>query len=416
MKKTIFVLGFGWFALQAIWTTYNAFMPLFYGQLTSTVDPVTGKAVSNLFLVGLLMTTDNIAALLLGPFWGARSDLTRHRLGRRLPYILVGMPLAAIFTMILPFFRETTLIALVAIAILMNIATTIFRAPLAAFFSDLFPRSTRTQVSGITDLMAGIGAIVALLVGGELFDINPIYPFIMVGIILFAATLVLRYGIKEPPPSSVTDTDTSGDLPANIPGAVRELFRIPEKSPLLFMAGIFFTWTAWNGIESFWTTYATRALGMQGGDAANFAAILALSYLIGAVPAGYAAARFGRQRTMIVGMLLLIPLYLIGALNQNVTAFAALLGIVGICWSLVLVNGIILFQEFASPRQIGLFSGLYAIGTAFSQIIGPPVYGALMDAFGPQALWYTATVALVIGVAFFSRVREGRVLAAPASL
>jgi Na+/melibiose symporter-like transporter len=88
MKKQILALGIGWFAMQAIWTTYNAFMSLFYKDLTATPDPATGQLVSNLWLVGFLMTTDNIIALLLQPFWGARSDLTRTRFGRRTPYIL----------------------------------------------------------------------------------------------------------------------------------------------------------------------------------------------------------------------------------------------------------------------------------------------------------------------------------------
>ena len=74
MKKQALALGAGWFALQATWTAYNAFMPLFYGQFTA-----------NLFLIGLFMTFDNIAALTLQPFRGARSDLTRSPLGRRKP-------------------------------------------------------------------------------------------------------------------------------------------------------------------------------------------------------------------------------------------------------------------------------------------------------------------------------------------
>jgi maltose/moltooligosaccharide transporter len=175
MGKRVLSLGLGWFAVQATWTTYNAFMPLFYKALTAAPDPVTGKLIPNLFLVGFLMTTDNILAL-LQPFWGARSDVTRTRFGRRLPYIFVGMPMAAVFTLILPLFSNVSLIALIGAALLMNSSMTVFRAPLVALFSDLFPRRVRTQVSGTTNLFAGMGAIVALLAGGKLFDINPIYP------------------------------------------------------------------------------------------------------------------------------------------------------------------------------------------------------------------------------------------------
>jgi maltose/moltooligosaccharide transporter len=319
------------------------------------------------------------------------------------------MPLAAIFTFALPFFSRISLVGLVGVAILMNISMTVFRAPLTSLFSDLFSPHLRTQVSGATDLCAGIGAIVALLAGGQLFNINPFYPFLMVAGLLLVATAVLRWGVREPVAPEADGEDTTGDLPPTIPAAVRTLFQIPQKSPLLFLFGIFFTWTAWNGIESFWTTYATTALGMRGGDAANFAAILALSYLVGAVPAGFAAARFGRQRTIFAGQLILIPLYVVCALNTSTLAFAGLLAVLGLCWSLVLVNGVIMFQEFASIRQIGLFSGIFSIGTAMAQIVGPPTYGFLMDTFGAQALWYAGLGALVLGAVFVSRVREGQV-------
>lgn len=398
MRKQALALGVGWFAMQAIWTSYNAFMPLFYKQFTT-----------NLALVGLFMTFDNIAALTLQPFWGARSDLTRSPLGRRKPYILIGMPLAAIATMALPFFANTTLWALMGAAIVMNICMTLFRSPLLSLFSDLFEKKVRTQVSGFTDLLAGFGAIVALLVGGELFDINRVLPFGMASIFLLIAAVVIFFGVREPSIDAPSDKPVVGDLPPSIPAAVRMLFKIPEKSPLLFVAGIFFTWTAWNGIESFWTTYATTALNMTGGDAANFAAILALSYLVGAVPSGFAAARWGRQRTILSGLMLLAPLYLLGAFNRSIIGYAVLLGVLGIVWSLVLVNGVILFQEFASLRQVGLFSGIYAIGTSTAQIIGPPSYGALMNTFGPQALWFTGFVAVVLGAFFISRVREGQI-------
>jgi Na+/melibiose symporter-like transporter len=42
--------------------------------------------------VGFFMTLDNIAALFIQPPVGAWSDWLRTKLGRRLPFILVGAP------------------------------------------------------------------------------------------------------------------------------------------------------------------------------------------------------------------------------------------------------------------------------------------------------------------------------------
>jgi len=87
----------GYFALNVISLSYNAFMPLLYRNF-----------VSNLALVGFLMTIDNIMAVTLQPWWGARSDRTHTRFGRRLPYILMCMPLSALFFAVIPFAAQAT--------------------------------------------------------------------------------------------------------------------------------------------------------------------------------------------------------------------------------------------------------------------------------------------------------------------
>jgi len=53
-KKKIFILGFGFFGVSIIWAMYNAYVPIFLKsfQLTS-------------FVIGIIMTVDNIFAILL---------------------------------------------------------------------------------------------------------------------------------------------------------------------------------------------------------------------------------------------------------------------------------------------------------------------------------------------------------------
>ncbi|HBI56314.1 MAG TPA: MFS transporter, partial [Firmicutes bacterium] len=47
--------------------------------------------------VGIIMTMDNIAAITLIPFIGALSDKTWTRFGRRMPFLMFGIPIAAVF-------------------------------------------------------------------------------------------------------------------------------------------------------------------------------------------------------------------------------------------------------------------------------------------------------------------------------
>ena len=255
MKSLVFKIGLGWMAVEMLWDIYNANMPLLYRDWVGHL-PLAGT------LVGLLMTTDNVANLFLSPFIGLSSDKTRSRWGRRLPYIMIGMPLAAALMVLLPFAAKAGLLALVLAAVMMNLSMTIFRSPFLSFFSDLFPKKIRTQVSGTTDLMASIAAIIATLGGGALLDINPVYPWLMAAFMTLIAVVGLRT-IKEPDPDTVaSDEERVGELPDRIIPAIKALFTLPQKSPLYFLGGIAFVWTAWSALNAFWTTFATLGLGL----------------------------------------------------------------------------------------------------------------------------------------------------------
>jgi MFS family permease len=398
MWKRALVLGTGYFALNVISLSYNAFMPLLYRNF-----------VSNLALVGLLMTIDNIMAVTLQPWWGARSDRTHTRLGRRLPYILMCMPLAALFFAVIPFAAQATFGLLLGSAILLNLAISVFRAPLQALLSDVFPANFRSQASGIATLVGAVGSFAALFGGGLLFRMNMVYPFIAAAGCLLITTLVIGSGIKEPAHPNLPSTQEEPDLPPSIFAALRTLFSLSEKSPLLFLMGAFCIFIAYTGHITWWTTFAKDALGLAGGDAAVLLSRNALGFLIGAIPAGLAGRYLGRKRTILAGILVLVLAYFaLLAAHSNLLLIMLQLS-AGLGWALILVNTIVLAQSFAGPRQAGLFTGIYILSSEAAQIVGPPITGWMMQTFGPYALWVTCAVALGFGAVLISRVREGRV-------
>ena len=120
--KTFF-LGFGFFGVTIIWSLYNAYVPIFLKesfQLKSSV-------------IGFIMTIDNVFAILLLPFLGAMSDRTRTTLGRRRPFILAGAPFAALFFILIPYTALfQSLIMMMSVIILMNLAMAFFRSPVIA--------------------------------------------------------------------------------------------------------------------------------------------------------------------------------------------------------------------------------------------------------------------------------------------
>ena len=105
-KKT-FLIGFGFFASSLAWSVYNANVPL-----------ILENYVSSTFLLGMIMAIDNVFAVIFQPLFGALSDKTNTKIGRRLPFILVGIPICAILFVFIPW--AETVVALMGIVILFN--------------------------------------------------------------------------------------------------------------------------------------------------------------------------------------------------------------------------------------------------------------------------------------------------------
>ena len=83
-KRTVLV-GLAFLSICAFWQMYDSIVPLI---LTKTFH-------MNETFSGAIMAADNVLALFLLPFFGALSDRTNTKIGRRMPFILGGTAAAA---------------------------------------------------------------------------------------------------------------------------------------------------------------------------------------------------------------------------------------------------------------------------------------------------------------------------------
>mgnify|MGYP000801087255 FL=1 len=90
-KRTILV-GLAFLSICAFWQMYDNVIPLILTETFRMDESLTGA----------VMAIDNILALFLLPFFGALSDRTNTRLGRRTPFILAGTAGAVILMNLLP--------------------------------------------------------------------------------------------------------------------------------------------------------------------------------------------------------------------------------------------------------------------------------------------------------------------------
>lgn len=404
-----FLLGFGFFGVSVIWSVYNAFVPIF---LESRFMLAAG-------VIGIFMTLDNIAALFIQPTVGALSDNLRTRIGRRMPFILVGAPIAAVAFIFLPLTESLALFFFAALMLLLSMA--VWRTPVVALMPDITPSKYRSQANGIINFMGGIGAIIAFLYGASLYEINPAYPFWLgAGLVVLAAVLVFIF-IKEP---QIAPDAFGGEEKPNLLKSVKEVFVDKEKSALRILLAIFFWFVAYNGIEAFFTLYAKNHLGMTAADGARLLGQLSLFFVIFALPAGYIGGAIGRRWTIMVGIVLMIigvaamfflPVETLTILITTLPVLGKvpvvgliLMGL-GIAWALININSLPMVVDMTDASRIGTFTGLYYLFSTLAAITGPILYGWIIQLSGNSysMVMLVSPISLALALVMMIGVRRG---------
>ena len=223
-----------------------------------------------------------------------------------MPFILAGIPLAAIFFSLIPFYNEIgslfpfdiRLIILMVSVIGMNFFMSMYRAPATALMPDATPAGLRSRANGIITAMGGLGTIIAFSLGGKLFNINYKFPFLLGGAIMIAALIVLFIFHKEPDePYSADDADDSEKVDTGfLFGKNGQPSAISRTPSLLYMLmTVFFWYCGFECINAFFTLYCQEKFGILPGDATQMLAPMAVLFMICAFPAGLAGGKIGRK-------------------------------------------------------------------------------------------------------------------------
>ena len=284
-RKT-FILGLGFFGISMIWPLFNNYVPIFLAELGLSAT-----------MVGFIMTWDNYLNMFLQPVVGEMSDQTRTRIGRRKPWMLVGAPMAALFFLFVPALRSP--VGIMFAILLTNIGMALFRSPTVALLGDLFPAAQRSTANGVINLMGGLAAVIAFLVGGALYKVGRITPFLFGSVVMLAAILVVLLFVKEPEVAQPSEKKKVG---AGFVASLREVLGSQDRSGLLVLLAILCWFVGYNALETWLSSFGNFTLGIDAGRMSTITSGFALLFVIFAVPSGLIATRFGRKRTILVGI------------------------------------------------------------------------------------------------------------------
>ena len=282
---------------------------------------------------------------------GGLSDRTRTRLGRRKPYLLAGVPMAAVALLALAQ-RPPVWIA-IAVLVLMTTSLAVAYGPYLALLADLVPSELRGRVGGLQAAANMLGQMAMLWVAAQLWsDHEPsVFAFGAVG--LLAAFGITFFAVREP---------HIDQPPAALRIAPIEYVRgvLAHREVAKYLLATLFYWLGAGGVVPFLTRFAVNVLGTDEGTAFQLLMVPVIATVIFTWPAGWLGDRFGKKPVRLGGLLMMGVSVLVGSQVQTVSQAVAILIVTGAANAFCTVLLFPLLTDLLPADRAGEFTGLGA--------------------------------------------------------
>ena len=421
-----FLIGAGFFTMGLMDPLYDSYVTIFLS-----------KYIPFKWLVGMFMSLDNVFAIFLIPVISALSDKTRTKIGRRMPWIIVLLPLSAFSFSLIPYAAQRSLAALLIILALLNLFKQSVRGPVIALMPDIVPAEFRSQGNGVINTMGNIAAIVGTLFLARLMDIDTVLPIIgktkdvlafpAAGVLVLAATLMLVLFVRENRKGSALDKlsespEASAENEKKVPfvQAMKTVLNgEKDRSALLVLCSLFLWFMGYQGMLPYIAEYSIKTFGVTGGQAPFAAGMVGIASALSAIPMGYAAGKWGRRRMIRISLIAVAVLCTAQFFLSDITAllgiasssakyvFWVLMFLFGIFWICIIANSFPMLWQMAGFAHIGLYTGLYYTFSQASAIIAPFCAGLIIDLLGYKAVFLYCALFFIFAFMTMGRVKRG---------
>ena len=382
--------------------------------------------------IGVIMTFDNIFGVIFQPTFGKLSDRCRSKLGKRRPFIVYGAPVSALLFAIIPWVAlKSTLPVTMIFIILFVFSMSLWRAPAVALMPALTPSHLRSEGNAIINLMGGVGSVIGMVAGtlvsaiylavtgvkvtaeNEQFTSFP-YVFLLGAIVMVIGMLVVRIFVKEP--SSLEEVaannqymDEKAAKKAEKAARKAEKLSKGERKSLIFMlGGLFFLFCGTNAITTFFALFAEEVLGKSTGEATIMTTLFAVCSAAAAIPAGKMGKKIGRKKTILIGLIVFMAVFLLYVLTQNMALIWVALVLGGAANMFITVNTLPLVLDIGGIEKVGTFTGYYYTATFSAQIASPIIYGIVRMFTGSyMSLFVYSPIMFILSIACILFVKHG---------
>lgn len=368
------------------------------------VNAVGGGITLVPLFIGIIMTFDNIFGVIFQPTFGKLSDRCRSKLGKRRPFVVFGAPVSAALFAIIPWIALTNSLPATMICIILFVfSMSLWRAPAVALMPALTPPHLRSEGNAIINLMGGVGSVIGMVAGTAVGAVYALvtgvkvtaeneqstsfpYVFLVGAVVMVIGMLVVRIFVKEPSSKleAVAEKNRLADEKAQqkaekaarkAAAKEQKLSKGERKSLICMLGGLFFLFCGTNAITTFFALFAAEVLGKSTGEATIMTTLFALCSAAAAIPAGKMGKKLGRKKTILIGLLVFMAVFLLYVLTGSMALIWVALVFGGFANMLITVNTLPLVLDIGGIDKVGTFTGYYYTATFSAQIASPIVYG-----------------------------------------
>lgn len=368
--RVALLVALGIFAQESVWNFHDA-------QTPATLALYTTSAA----LIGLVMGLDNLLGIFIQPLMGHLSDRTRTRWGRRTPFLVIGVPVAAVLFVLIPF--APTFPVLIAVIVLFALTANSFKPISEALVADQQVPQHRSKANAIARSASGLTVIVSALLSLFVVDESVELAYAISAGLMVVCIAILVLSLREPRTEAYRTVvaDDAADAPrVRFFPALAEIVTAKDKSRLFMVLSIVLVWGSWAAIRALLTLYGMEVLGLSRGDAGGFTLPAGIVFILVAIPVAIVSDRIGRRLVMRIGILVFAAGALVVFVSASVVGTYVGVLIAAAGFSGFAVNAAVMLWNLApSARLLGLYTGVFSVAQAIGSAAGPGALGGLVD-------------------------------------
>ncbi len=482
-----FLIGTGFMGCMLLWSVYNSYVPVILrSKLTMLLGEGSAAAaymeshkwlawVSVALIVNAIMTIDNIFGVIFLPFFGKRSDRVKaNKWGKRMPFILICMPICALFFCFVPVAATVksaglSILLMMSVIIAFNFTMSVWRSPVVSLMPDFTPSRLQSDANAVINIMGGVGQVIGFVVGtiaamavgllgfstlsenlkaktnalGQIIDnegnlildamgnpqtVNYVPVFVVTAVIAVICIVILTVFYKRNKQYDLTLKDSyvepeTEEKQEKVSLRNLKMDKAKKRSLIIMLISLFLINNATEAIVPNFTNFANDTLHVQPIYSTLMMAVFAVSLAAFGIPAGTLGRKFGRKKTIMLGLAGIVVMFAIyltvsQVLPQNadgtvntftwVCLWVALV-VGGAAVGCVNINTLPLVLAMGGRENVGAFTGYYYTATQAASITGPILCGLVIGLFKDDYnyLFLFCAIMFAVGLITISQVKHG---------